>query len=157
MTNTKRIEQARELLKMIEGLTSVNGISPEMVKANRIFWCLLQDKKWKGFYIDGDDAYVNEDGSINYIGVHYQPYASSRDALKAARPEGVMFEMSHSPGLGGFRCKISFGNGRSEPNIFTSPWYRSNASPGAVGSGFTECLAEFHCIVQAWIYVWENE
>lgn len=143
--NAKRIDQAKELLTMIEAVDCEDRVT--MVEINCLFWCCLQDKRWMGNYIDGDDAYVNEDKSINYIGIHYQPYASSRDALKAARPpewkviaEGYadqfVFELT--------KC-VPAADDYLEDIEVSSPYMP------------TEELAEFHAIVQAWIYVWENE
>ena len=152
MNNKDKIQQAKHILKIIEGCTP--DIGQEVYdEVNARWWCCLKDKAYHG--TDGR-------GRFSY-NLHYplsmrhprkrinkdESYTHSRDALKQARPEG--WEVVQEACMGN---KVEFtlfqqwalaDTGDYDSIKFTSPQLP------------TEELAELHAIIQAWIYIWENE
>ena len=140
MSNTKRIEQARELLGMIESANHMDSKVLNELDARAA--CLFQNKEydrhtsgWVGkpvaFFKVKDPV-----SDFDCLGTVLS-YSRSRDALKAARPEGYKtFQITYTV----------------SDQYICFAGRRFDMVPLA-----TEELAEFHAIVQAWIYVWENE
>lgn len=144
--NAKRINQAKELLTMIEGVDC--GDTSQLAEINARAACCFYNKEYDShnandmcehtiaFFKVKDP--VNEFDCLGTI----QNYATSRDALKVARPEGWEIRIynycTDSPPKA--HCGIQKGKRH----------FSGDSLP-------TEELAEFHAIVQAWIYIWENE
>jgi len=139
--NTKRIEQAKELLTMIE--TMDHRHEDSLDKLDLGFTLLLNNVPRKGKV----KTVCNDEGRRVLFQLHgaieQQLYSRSRDALKAARPEGWCFQMAeyNKPHNTGFVCYL----------------WEEDTVRSSKGLMPTEELAEFHAIVQAWIYVWEGE
>jgi len=145
MSNTKRIEQAKELLTMIEGVDL--GDSDTLDNMDAKWWCLKNGHKLQRMVSEESESnrhiVIETDKSFM---LRIVLFSRSRDALKQARPEGWMLTVS-----GGwigqdctevFDCHGFNGNGIKYGQVYDRP---------------TEELAEFYCIVALWIYVWENE
>lgn len=78
--------------------------------------------------------------------------ATSRDALKAARPEGWKFSIKYDWAIERY---VSSGcSDYKKPNNINTQ-YAKVCSPYL--ENITEELAELHAIIQAWIWIWENE
>jgi len=142
--NTKRIEQAKELLTMIEGVDLDNGSFLQELDAR--FKCCLVNIPFVEISYDSstdENSCVVGNGKTYY----FPQYHCCRNTLKEARPpewkviaEGYqdqfVFELT--------KC-VPAAEDYLEDIELSSPYLP------------TEELAEFHAIIQAWIYVWENE
>lgn len=145
--NAKRIEQAKELLTMIEAVShDDNG---QLSEINARFACLYANKEYYRHNGDGSDCrtiafYKVSDpvNDFNCLGT-VEDYSRSRDALKATRPEGWIYTTTYSD-LGERETALSNLN-------YNQSFIQAHNDINH------EILAEFHAIVQAWIYVWENE
>ena len=139
MSNTKRIEQAREVLGMIEVVDHTD--SKQCLDLNSRGYCIFSGMDYERVVSKGNIRYcLDED------------YSRSRDALKAARPEGWKFSIKWEWTIDRYVCTGC--SDYKKPNSINTQ-YAKVCSPYL--EGMTEELAEFHAIVQAWIYVWENE
>ena len=142
MDNTKRIEQARELLTMIEGVDLDNVMFLQELDA-RFKCCLVNIPFIEISYDSSVDecSCVVGDGKTYY----FPQYHCCRNTLKAARPEGFVI---------GVRW---LGREVTEYTAVGYGFLKGNSFCILPQELPTEELAEFHAIVQAWIYVWENE
>jgi len=127
-----RIEAAKDLLKMIE--TVDHNDSKSLLDLNSRGYCIFSGLGYEK---------VVRKGNIKYCLT--EDYSRSRDALKKARPEGWMINVSG--GWIGSDCE----------EIYDASAYRGGAMTLESPELPTEELAEFHAIIQAWIYIWDNE
>lgn len=154
-----RIEAAKGLLKRIEEVDHEDSV--DMDELNARWWCLRVDEQFISCKRSIENSglgdcicikfYHPESGHGNGFVTLRDFYTRSRDALKAARPEGWKFSIKYDWAIERY---VSSGcSDYKKPNNINTQ-YAKVCSPYL--ENMTECLAEFHAIVQAWIYVWEN-
>jgi len=150
--NLKRIEQAKRLIIKIESVDHEDSAALDEI--DLLFTVILENKERRGKVTRVCNDYGRKVLFQLYGSIEQQLYSRSRDALKAARPEGWAFEAEQKTN---FETSVyTFGfwsiqyHDFNEDNEVCFPLLKSPELK-------TEELAEFHAIVQAWIYVWENE
>lgn len=149
-----RIEAAKGLLKRIEGV-DLHSNSLDEIDAR--WWCIKNNEKFEKVIRRHNGSalgcclciyfYHPDPGHGNGFMTVREYYSRSRDALKAARPEGWLIKSVCQWGSG---CVYEIETGYEQARGLKKKSVYSPMLP-------TEELAEFHAIVQAWIYVWENE
>lgn len=136
MDDTQRIQAGKDLLERIEGVDHEDDSALDEIDFE--FYMIRYQPSQERHYRNGVQffALTNKD-----------KLTRSRDALKDARPPGWSFGIS-----GGWAW-----NGEDYDDAFDARFYKGGAERFCSPDLPTEYLAELHAIIQAWIWIWENE
>jgi hypothetical protein len=126
---------AQTILKLIESVDPSDTAKLDEIDAR--VWCLTHGQEYVGRNVSGEECFRNGyNGMTPTSARKARKYTRSRDALKAIRPEGFVWQ--HLTHYEGFSTRAELNPVTDKSIVLSSPRFLP-----------TEELAELHAIIQA--------